>query len=128
MRRDLNFAVQRQDRRLSGREFQMRSAAEEKDLSPHECRDLGSISYHTSASGIQKNIALLRPISNEAESRVGYGPRRIPLPLVITNLSSNLNYKETKKQLNLNISFISGIILLYFIVFVGVFINTQCAI
>ena len=32
-----------------------------------------TISYHTSASGIRKNIALLRPISNEAEGRVGYG-------------------------------------------------------
>ena len=41
LRRDLNFVVQRQDLRLSGREFQMRGAAEEKDLSPHECRDLG---------------------------------------------------------------------------------------
>ena len=34
--------VQRQDLRFSGREFQMRGAAGEKDLSPHECRDLGS--------------------------------------------------------------------------------------
>ena len=43
LRSELNFVVQRQDRRLSGREFQMRGAAEEKDLSPHECRDLGSM-------------------------------------------------------------------------------------
>ena len=34
--------VQRQDQELSGiAEFQMRGAAEEKDPSPHECRDLG---------------------------------------------------------------------------------------
>ena len=37
LRRDLIVVVQRQDLRLSGREFQMRGAAEEKDLSPHEC-------------------------------------------------------------------------------------------
>ena len=43
LRRDLNFMVQRQDVRLSGREFQMYGAAEEKDLSPHECPDLGSM-------------------------------------------------------------------------------------
>ena len=43
LRRDLNFVVQRQDLRLSGREFQMRGVAEEKDPSPHECRDLGSM-------------------------------------------------------------------------------------
>ena len=36
--------VQRQDLRLSGREFQMHGAAEEKDLLPQECRDLGSLS------------------------------------------------------------------------------------
>ena len=35
--------VQRQDLRLSGRVFQMRGTAKEKDLSPHECRDLGSM-------------------------------------------------------------------------------------
>ena len=29
------------------------------------------ISYHTNASGIRKNIALLRPISNEAELYMG---------------------------------------------------------
>ena len=33
----------RQDLRLSGREFHMRGAAEEKDLSPHECQDLCSM-------------------------------------------------------------------------------------
>ena len=33
------------------------------------------ISYHTSASGIQKKIALLRPISNSAFGLVGYGTR-----------------------------------------------------
>ena len=44
MRRDLN---ERQDLRVSGREFQMRGAAEEKDQSPHECRDLGSMRRST---------------------------------------------------------------------------------
>ena len=43
LRRDLNFVVQKQDLRLSGREFQMCGAAEGKDLSPHECRDMGSM-------------------------------------------------------------------------------------
>ena len=43
MRRDLNFVVQKQDLSLSGREFQMQGAAKEKDLSPQECRDLGSL-------------------------------------------------------------------------------------
>ena len=44
----MNFVVQRQDLRLSGREFQMRGAADEKDLSPHqECRDFDSMRMKT---------------------------------------------------------------------------------
>ena len=43
LRRDWNVVVQRQDLRLSGREFQMRGSAEEKDVSLQECWDLGSI-------------------------------------------------------------------------------------
>ena len=36
-----------------------------------EALNVHNISYHTSESGIRKYIALLRPISNEAEGRVG---------------------------------------------------------
>ena len=36
---------------------------------------LYNISYHTIASGIRKNIALLRPLSNEAEDELDMGRR-----------------------------------------------------
>ena len=54
------------------------------------------ISYHTSASGIRKNIALLHPISNKVKGRVGYGTQTHCFPSystsarVTTNFSSSL--------------------------------------
>ena len=57
---------------------------------------LYTTSYHTSTSGIRKNIALLRPISNEAEGRVGYGMRRAIFPHFHERACDNLFiFKQT---------------------------------
>ncbi len=55
-----------------------------------------TISYNTSASGIQKNIALLHPIPNKPEGRAGYRMQKCYVFLFSTNMHMIMNFPSSK--------------------------------